>query len=106
MHEIITTVGPASANSKTLIRLRDSGATDFRINLSHSTKATLESHLNLLKDLDLPVSLDTQGAQLRVAGIHGPCSFCKSDEFKIYSSNLDSKQINCKRYLKLIMTSF
>ena len=101
MHEIITTVGPASANSKTLIRLRDSGATDFRINLSHSTKATLESHLNLLKDLDLPVSLDTQGAQLRVAGIHGPCSFCKSDEFKIYSSNLDSKQINCKRYLQV-----
>ena len=99
MHEIITTVGPSSATSKTLIDLRESGATDFRVNLSHSTKATLESHIDLLRGLDLPVSLDTQGAQLRVAAINGPCSFSANDTFNLYSPTVDAKHINCERYL-------
>ena len=68
MHEIITTIGPASFNEDIIKKLVSAGATDLRINLSHSTEASLEEFFKLIEGLGIKPALDTQGAQLRVAG--------------------------------------
>ena len=68
MHEIITTIGPSSFNKDTIIQLQEAGATDFRINLSHSTRDSLEEFFELMEGLGIKPAIDTQGAQLRVAG--------------------------------------
>lgn len=68
MHQIITTIGPGSFEKGTIKKLQEVGATDFRINLSHSTKESLEEYFELFEEIQIVPSLDTQGAQLRIAG--------------------------------------
>ena len=66
MTSIIVTIGPQSIDPSTLKMLRTAGADSFRINLSHATKSSLESYINILKEVGIKPAIDTQGAQLRV----------------------------------------
>ena len=64
--KIITTIGPASASTYIVSALNKAGATEFRINLSHSDNQLLEEYYQLISISNLLPSLDTQGPQLRV----------------------------------------
>jgi pyruvate kinase len=64
--EILCTLGPASLNRRTIQRLEQSGATLFRINLSHTKLANLPRIIETIRDAtEVPICLDTEGAQIR-----------------------------------------
>ena len=64
--EIIATIGPSSDDKSTILKLLEHGATDLRINLSHTNEEKLDSYVNLFRKNDIKYSLDTQGAQVRI----------------------------------------
>jgi len=64
--EILCTLGPASLDRRTIQRLEQSGATLFRINLSHTKLADLPRIIQTIRDAtQVPICLDTEGAQIR-----------------------------------------
>jgi ATP sulfurylase len=66
MPEILCTLGPASLDRRTIQRLEQSGATLFRINLSHTKLADLPRIIRTIRDAtQVPICLDTEGAQIR-----------------------------------------
>ena len=65
--KIIGTIGPSSIETNILKSLRDKGLDSFRINLSHSDHKSLDFYYERFKSLGIAPSIDTQGAQIRVA---------------------------------------
>lgn len=64
--EILCTLGPASLDGQTIQRLEQSGATLFRINLSHAKLPELPRMIETIRDAtQIPICLDTEGAQIR-----------------------------------------
>lgn len=64
--EILCTIGPASLDRRTIQRLELSGATLFRINLSHTKVADLPRIIETIRDTtQVPICLDSEGAQIR-----------------------------------------
>jgi pyruvate kinase len=63
---ILCTLGPASLDRRTIQRLEQSGATLFRINLSHTKLVDLPRIIRTIRDAtQVPICLDTEGAQIR-----------------------------------------
>ena len=63
---ILCTLGPASLNADTIKRLAQLGVDLFRLNLSHTRVDQLEGLISLIQaNSDVPICLDTQGAQVR-----------------------------------------
>ncbi len=64
--EILCTLGPASLNQRTIQRLEQSGATLFRINLSHTKLTDLARVIETIRGAtQVPICLDSEGAQIR-----------------------------------------
>ena len=64
--KILCTLGPASLNPDTLARLDLLGVDLFRLNLSHTPVDRIEEFVSLIREhSDIPICLDTQGAQAR-----------------------------------------
>ena len=88
MTKILCTLGPSSLNKTTVKSLDKQGVDLFRINLSHAPLDDLEEVLlNLKTWTDVPVCLDSEGAQVR----NGPMSneqtyFNKNDLVKIHAN--------------------
>jgi len=65
-NKILATIGPASLNKETILRLESEGVYLFRINLSHTSISDVAEVISKLKSWsDIPISLDTEGAQIR-----------------------------------------
>ncbi|MFV2069772.1 MAG: pyruvate kinase, partial [Pirellulales bacterium] len=63
---VLCTLGPASLNRETIERLQDRQVDLFRINLSHTPLEKLEETIECMrKYASTPISLDTEGAQVR-----------------------------------------
>jgi pyruvate kinase len=73
MPAILCTLGPASLNPQTIQRLEQSGATLFRINLSHTKLPDLPRVIQTIRDAtEIPICLDSEGAQVRTGEfVHG-----------------------------------
>lgn len=66
MPEILCTLGPASLDRHTIQRLEQSGATLFRINLSHTKLSDVPQVIQTIRSATgVPICLDTEGAQIR-----------------------------------------
>lgn len=64
--DILCTLGPASLDRRTIQRLEQSGATLFRINLSHTKLADLSRIIQTIREAtEVPICLDSEGAQIR-----------------------------------------
>jgi len=64
--ELLCTLGPASLNAEVIGRLSELGASLFRINLSHTSLDRVASTIRFIQSCtDVPVCLDTEGAQIR-----------------------------------------
>ena len=87
---IIVTVGPKSINAKTLLELKNAGANDFRINLSHSNPTLLNQYIDQITSVGIIPSLDTQGAQLRVSSISSKQSFNRGEKIHICFQSSES----------------
>ena len=66
--DIWCTLGPASLNDRVIARLEELGVSLFRLNLSHTRVEDLPAILDFIRSRTrVPVSLDTEGAQIRTA---------------------------------------
>ena len=66
--EILCTIGPSSLNEWTINRLQSLGVSLFRINLSHTSLEDLPVFINTItENSDVPICLDTEGAQIRTS---------------------------------------
>ena len=90
--DIITTIGPSSAKLSTLQLLSRSGANFFRINLSHSDEDSLAQYIDLIESAGLKISLDTQGAQIRLGEIAGVRELSVGDDIGFCGTNKISSQ--------------
>ena len=63
--KIICTIGPESSKEDILLRLKDRGASFFRINLSHTEEEEIEEKIRGLLGYGIPIILDTEGSQVR-----------------------------------------
>ena len=70
--KLLCTLGPSSLNPKTIERLNHLNVDLFRLNLSHTPVAQIEPLVNLIRAYSsVPVSIDTQGAQVRTGSFSG-----------------------------------
>ena len=64
--ELLCTLGPASLNRHVISRLEKLGASLFRINLSHTSLDAVADTIDTIRSFtDVPICLDTEGAQVR-----------------------------------------
>ena len=70
--DLLCTLGPASLDPRIIRRLEGTGATLFRINLSHTSIAQLPRVIGAIqKATTVPICLDTEGAQIRTGDLVG-----------------------------------
>lgn len=70
--EILCTLGPSSLDERTIKRLEQTGATLFRVNLSHTKIDDLRDVVRLIQAATgVPICLDTEGAQIRTGDMFG-----------------------------------
>src|SRR5579859_1257269 len=68
---LICTLGPSSLNERVIPQLEAAGVTSFRINMSHTEIGDLEGRIHFIqKCTQVPVCLDTEGAQIRTGLMH------------------------------------
>ena len=86
--EVLATLGPSSLNEDTIKQLSDKGVTLFRINLSHTTVDKVAPTIDTIRKYsDIPISLDSEGAQIRnKAMINGSVVLKKGEQIQISSS--------------------
>ena len=106
MPSIIVTVGPKSIDSRTLQMLVRAGATNFRINLSHSNPSNLSKYIAAMSAAGIPPSIDTQGAQLRVESLPDQHTFLLDDRVALFFGQSSHKTCmslpNSDKYPRII----
>ena len=66
MKKILVTLGPSSMNKNTVSSLTKLGVYLFRINLSHTPLNLVKENIKQIQSwTDVPICLDSEGAQLR-----------------------------------------
>ena len=66
MKKILVTLGPSSMNKSTVSSLTKLGVYLFRINLSHTPLNLVKENIKQIQSwTDVPICLDSEGAQLR-----------------------------------------
>ena len=85
MNNILVTLGPTSMNEETVKSCAEFGVYVFRINLSHTPLNKVEESINLIQSwTDVPVCLDSEGAQLRNGSmVNEKVKFGVGDEIRI-----------------------
>ena len=79
--KLLCTIGPASWNKKTLCRFEELGVNLFRINLSHTKIEDLGNQIQLIRQYSqVPICLDTEGAQVRTGKLLAKEKFFKDHE--------------------------
>ncbi len=93
--DLFCTLGPASLNEQVIPRLAELGATLFRVNLSHTKILDLKKTIGIIQSLtDVPVCLDTEGAQIRTGDFaFGPVEL-RENSFVEVSINLEPGSAN------------
>ncbi|MCP4652324.1 MAG: sulfate adenylyltransferase [Candidatus Omnitrophica bacterium] len=79
--KILCTLGPASFNEKTIVRLEEVGVSLFRINLSHTKLDDIEDRVNFIRRYSsVSICLDSEGAQIRTGFIGVKEKFLKANQ--------------------------
>ena len=88
-NKILVTLGPTSMSEKTVKICAELGVYVFRINLSHTPLDQVEDSIKRIQSwTDIPVCLDSEGAQLRNGSmVYENVEYIKGEEIRI---NIDS----------------
>lgn len=94
--KIICTIGPASDNKETIIKLVKNGLSIARLNLSHGNKDYYKKIVNIIsevrKELKVPVAIlmDTRGPEIRTKNfVNGQLELDNGQEITIYNGDFD-----------------
>lgn len=86
-HEILCTVGPSSLNKKFIKYAETVGVSLLRINLSHTSAEVLPQFIRTIKSMtNLPICIDSEGAQIRTSNILGGSIEVRENSFLKISS--------------------
>jgi pyruvate kinase len=87
---VLVTLGPSSANEEMVKALTKENIYLFRINLSHTPLEKVEGLIKMVRSwADVPISLDSEGAQIRNQDIKGGSVFYTTgDSIKIHLMTL------------------
>ncbi len=98
--KLLCTLGPASMDARTIKRLEDSGASLFRINLSHTRVADLAEKIELIQQAtSVPICLDTEGAQIRTGDFaNGPITLRENSVVKVHGRRVPADDKNFNLY--------
>jgi pyruvate kinase len=88
--KILTTIGPASLKKEVIRKLDNEAVSLFRINMSHTALSEVEKVITLLQSWsNIPVCLDTEGAQVRNQKMESDkVFFSKGSMVKIHHSEV------------------
>ena len=96
--QILSTLGPSSLNERTVNELAANNVSLFRINLSHTSLNDVEEVIKKIQSWsDIPICLDSEGAQIRNQKmISEEVVFKQGDVVKIHHNNVigDSNNIS------------
>ncbi len=83
--KILATIGPASLDEDTVVKMAENGVGLFRINLSHTALDDVKGVIAKIQSwTNVPVCLDSEGAQIRnQAMINESVLFNEGDNVKI-----------------------
>jgi len=95
-NKILVTIGPASFNKQTITEMDAIGVYLFRINLSHTKLSDVTDVINSLRSWsDTPISLDTEGAQIRNEAMrNNEVEFCKGTLVNIHPGSIIGDSAN------------
>lgn len=98
--KILVTVGPTSFKSDILRKIAEESIYIFRINLSHTPLSELEEKITYIQQhTNVPVCLDSEGAQIRNQNIAGGQTiFQKGDLIKIHYQEILGDSNNLSFY--------
>ena len=81
MVKILCTVGPATLDKASLIKLEREGVTLLRVNLSHTKIEELSSVIETIQEnVTIPICIDTEGAQIRTGNFTNDHIILNSNE--------------------------
>lgn len=87
---LLCTLGPSSLNERTITGLVDAGATSLRINMSHTDLDDLVPIIELVRGCtNIPISLDTEGAQLRTGRMRPGAKLEEGREVRLVSDPVE-----------------
>ncbi len=94
--KLVCTIGPASCNEQTLIKMCENGMSVARLNFSHGTHETHKKYIDLIKkvrkELNVPLAimLDTKGPEYRIKTFKdGKVTIKDGDEFTFTSKDIE-----------------
>ena len=97
---LLCTLGPASLDERTIRRLEGSGASLFRINLSHTKLGDLPHTIERIqRTTNVPICLDTEGAQIRTGDFaNGPINLRENTVVRIHTRRVPGDDRNFNLY--------
>ncbi len=99
--KIIATLGPSSANEKTLKAMIMAGVNVVRLNLSHTGLEELDRLINLVKSVradlkkEVAIMIDTRGPEIRTGAFENPICLKKGQVFTFYKEDVLGNQDGC-----------
>lgn len=97
--KIICTLGPASNNKETLIKMANAGMDVVRLNFSHGTHADYVDKIAMIKEvrdelqLPMPIMLDTKGPEFRIKTFKdGKITLNEGDSFTFTTEDVEGDQ--------------
>ena len=107
--KIIATVGPACSSKEVLCKMIDEGVDVFRLNFSHSDKATHQNIINTINEINTEFNLnigilaDLQGPKLRVGEVENNSVFLNDGD---YINIVNEKCLGSAKKIYLSYASF
>ncbi len=93
--KIICTIGPASKDLNILRKFELRNVSLIRINLSHILLEELEEYIQTMQECNIPIALDTEGAQIRTGAVGSHPIFLKNgDKVHIHRSKVECNAKN------------
>lgn len=97
--KIICTIGPSSANEKTLTQMCLAGMNVARLNFSHGTHDEHKEKIELIKrvrenlDMPIPIMLDTKGPEYRIKTFkNGSVEVCDGTQFTFTTEDIEGDE--------------
>ena len=91
--KIVATLGPGCSSKTMLSRLIKAGVNVFRINFSHATYQEVDSHIDLIRNLNkelntnVAIMADLQGPKIRIGRMQDGVVFKRGDIFTVTTSS-------------------
>ena len=96
--KIICTIGPATGETDTIVKLAENGMNIARINMSHGTHSSNQKVIDNIREAEkitgypIPIVIDLCGPKLRLGDIKEPFEISEGEEIILTSENITGER--------------